>query len=125
VISNEDLPWERRDHALYVGYAPFEAPRYAVSVVVEHGGGGAAVAAPIARDILLRAQVGDVPPPELYPGLPAPRHRGDAPPPADPREPPMPSGRASRHRDRGRTAHELSRIQRRVHAHGLAQDPAT
>jgi penicillin-binding protein 2 len=67
VISNEDLPWERRDHALYVGYAPFEAPRYAVSVVVEHGGGGAAVAAPIARDILLRAQVGDVPPPELYP----------------------------------------------------------
>jgi penicillin-binding protein 2 len=34
---------------------------------VEHGGGGAAVAAPIARDILLRAQVGDIPPPELYP----------------------------------------------------------
>ena len=67
VISNADLPWERRDHALYVGYAPFEAPRYAVSVVVEHGGGGAAVAAPIARDILLRAQVGDIPPPELYP----------------------------------------------------------
>ncbi|MDG4647936.1 penicillin-binding protein 2 [Roseibacterium sp. SDUM158017] len=67
VISNEDLPWERRDHALYVGYAPYDAPRYAVSVVVEHGGGGSAVAAPIARDILLRAQVGDVPPPELYP----------------------------------------------------------
>jgi penicillin-binding protein 2 len=67
VIANEDLPWERRDHALYVGYAPHDAPRYAVSVVVEHGGGGAAVAAPIARDILLRAQVGAVPPPELYP----------------------------------------------------------
>ncbi|MGP1357784.1 penicillin-binding protein 2 [Roseicyclus sp.] len=67
VIANEDLPWERRDHALYVGYAPYEAPRYAVSVVVEHGGGGAAVAAPIARDILLRAQLGAVPPPELYP----------------------------------------------------------
>jgi len=67
VIRNEDLPWERRDHALYVGYAPVEAPRYAVSVVVEHGGGGSSVAAPIARDILLRAQVGDVPPPELYP----------------------------------------------------------
>jgi penicillin-binding protein 2 len=67
VISNADLPWERRDHALYVGYAPHTAPRYAVSVVVEHGGGGSAVAAPIARDILLRAQVGDVPPPELYP----------------------------------------------------------
>lgn len=67
VISNADLPWERRDHALYVGYAPYENPRYAVSVVVEHGGGGSTAAAPIARDILLRAQHGDVPPPELYP----------------------------------------------------------
>jgi penicillin-binding protein 2 len=95
VISNEDLPWERRDHALYVGYAPFEAPRYAVSVVVEHGGGGAAVAAPIARDILLRAQVGDDPAARALPGVPAPRHRGDAPPPADPRGAAAPSGRAS------------------------------
>jgi penicillin-binding protein 2 len=67
VISNEDLPWERRDHALYVGYAPYDNPRYACSVIVEHGGGGSAVAAPIARDILLRAQLGDVPPPEMYP----------------------------------------------------------
>jgi penicillin-binding protein 2 len=67
VISNEDLPWERRDHALYVGYAPYTNPRYACAVIVEHGGGGSAVAAPIARDILLRAQLGEVPPPELYP----------------------------------------------------------
>jgi penicillin-binding protein 2 len=67
VIRNEDLPWERRDHALFVGYAPFDNPRYAVSVIVEHGGGGSVAAAPIGRDILLRAQVGDVPPPELYP----------------------------------------------------------
>jgi penicillin-binding protein 2 len=67
VISNADLPWERRDHALYVGYAPYDNPRYAVSVIVEHGGGGSAVAAPIARDILLRAQLGEIPPPELYP----------------------------------------------------------
>jgi penicillin-binding protein 2 len=36
-------------------------------VIVEHGGGGSAAAAPIGRDILLRAQVGDIPPPELYP----------------------------------------------------------
>ena len=36
-------------------------------MIVEHGGGGSAVAAPIARDILLRAQVGEVPPAELYP----------------------------------------------------------
>ncbi len=67
VISNADLPWDRRDHALYVGYAPYNDPRYACAVIVEHGGGGSAVAAPIARDILLRAQVGDIPPPELYP----------------------------------------------------------
>ncbi|MFS4437506.1 penicillin-binding protein 2 [Paracoccaceae bacterium GXU_MW_L88] len=52
VIRNEDLPWERRDHALFVCYAPVENPRYAISVIVEHGGGGSAVAAPIARDIM-------------------------------------------------------------------------
>lgn len=48
----DELPWKARDHALFVGYAPVEAPRYAISVVVEHGGGGASVAAPIARDIM-------------------------------------------------------------------------
>jgi penicillin-binding protein 2 len=52
VIRNEDLPWERRDHALFVGFAPFDAPRYAISVIVEHGGGGSAAAAPIAKDIM-------------------------------------------------------------------------
>ncbi|WP_224816029.1 penicillin-binding protein 2 [Hasllibacter sp. MH4015] len=67
VIRNEDLPWERRDHALFVGFAPFDNPRYAVSVIVEHGGGGSVAAAPIGRDILLRAQVGDIPPSDLYP----------------------------------------------------------
>ena len=45
-------PWEERDHALFVGYAPIDSPKYAVAVLVEHGGGGSAVAAPIARDIL-------------------------------------------------------------------------
>jgi penicillin-binding protein 2 len=67
VTRNEDLPWNRRDHALFVAYAPFDAPRYAVSVVVEHGGGGSAVAAPIARDILLEALYEGPPPPEAYP----------------------------------------------------------
>ncbi len=67
VTRNEDLPWERRDHALFVGYAPFDNPRYAVSVVVEHGGGGSRAAAPIARDILLQAQFGGPPPLEAYP----------------------------------------------------------
>jgi len=67
VISNEDLPWERRDHALFVAYAPFDKPRYAISVVVEHGGGGSRFAAPIARDILLEALYGEKPPAEAYP----------------------------------------------------------
>ena len=67
VIRNEDLPWERRDHALYVCFAPFDNPRYAVSVVVEHGGGGSKAAAPIARDVLLQALYGGTPPLAAYP----------------------------------------------------------
>ncbi len=56
VKKNEDLEWSERDHALFVGYAPVQSPRYAVSVVVEHGGGGSTIAAPIAKNILLEAQ---------------------------------------------------------------------
>ncbi|WP_298258705.1 penicillin-binding protein 2 [uncultured Litoreibacter sp.] len=67
VFRNSDLPWERRDHALYVGYAPADAPKYAVAVVVEHGGGGSTAAAPIARDIMLAAQVDGMPPLSAYP----------------------------------------------------------
>ncbi|MZR14875.1 penicillin-binding protein 2 [Maritimibacter sp. DP07] len=67
VTRNEDLPWERRDHALFVSYAPHDAPEVAVSVVVEHGGGGSTAAAPIARDILLAALYDDIPPLEAYP----------------------------------------------------------
>lgn len=48
-----DQPWRDRDHALFVGFAPVDAPRYAVAVVVEHGGGGSSMAAPIAADVLL------------------------------------------------------------------------
>ena len=67
VTRNEDLPWERRDHALWGNYAPYANPRIAVSVVVEHGGGGAKAAAPSGRDITLRALYGQVPPLEAYP----------------------------------------------------------
>jgi penicillin-binding protein 2 len=52
VIKNEALPWKERDHALFIAFAPADAPRYATCVVVEHGGGGSAVAAPIASEIL-------------------------------------------------------------------------
>ena len=67
VTSNADLPWERRDHALFVAYAPVDAPKYAIALVVEHGGGGSAAAAPIARDILLYALAGGLPPLSAYP----------------------------------------------------------
>ncbi len=67
VTSNNDLAWERRDHALFVAFAPYQNPRYACSVVVEHGGGGSAAAAPIVRDILLFAQYGGIPPLDAYP----------------------------------------------------------
>lgn len=56
VFKNEDLPWRRRDHALFVGYAPVHNPRYACAVIVEHGGGGSKTAAPIVRDILIETQ---------------------------------------------------------------------
>ena len=55
-LQNQDLPWKFRHHALFVGYAPLHNPRYACSVVVEHGGSGSASAAPIARDLLHEAQ---------------------------------------------------------------------
>ncbi|MAD94287.1 MAG: penicillin-binding protein 2 [Rhodobacteraceae bacterium] len=55
VVRNENRKWEHRDHALFVAYAPADNPRIAISVVVEHGGGGSKVAAPIAKDILQRA----------------------------------------------------------------------
>ncbi|MGR3541513.1 MAG: penicillin-binding protein 2 [Hasllibacter sp.] len=67
VTRNDQLPWNRRDHALFVGYAPFDDPRVAVSVIVEHGGGGSTAAAPIARDILLWALYDGRPPIEAYP----------------------------------------------------------
>lgn len=59
------IPWEHRHHALFVGYAPVEAPKYACAVLIEHGGGGASTAAPVARDLLAKTL-------ELYEGGPAP-----------------------------------------------------
>ena len=67
ITSNEDREWDRRDHALFVCFAPFNDPKIAVSVVVEHGGGGSTTAAPIARDILLQALYKGTPPITAYP----------------------------------------------------------
>ena len=67
VTSNDDLPWERRDHALFVAFAPAERPKYAVALIVEHGGGGSAAAAPIVRDIMLQALYEGFPPLDAYP----------------------------------------------------------
>ena len=52
VIRNEALPWKQRDHALFVAFAPADTPRYACSVIIEHGIAGGRYAAPIARDVL-------------------------------------------------------------------------
>ncbi len=51
-FDSEKLPWEYRPHALFVAYAPYDAPRYALSVVIEHGNAGAAAAAPMAQKIM-------------------------------------------------------------------------
>jgi len=67
VTHNADLPWERRDHGLFVNFAPFDNPEIAVAVVVEHGGGGSTAAAPIARDVTLQALYGEDPPLAAYP----------------------------------------------------------
>jgi penicillin-binding protein 2 len=66
-FKSADLPWEDRPHALFICFAPFDAPRYAVAVVIEHGNAGADAAAPLARDImtdtLMRDPVNHIHPP--------------------------------------------------------------
>ena len=60
VISDSKLPWNLRNHALFVGFAPVDNPKYAVAVVVEHGSSGSGVAAPIAGKILNEALLLDI-----------------------------------------------------------------
>ncbi len=52
-FNSAKLPWEMRPHALFICFAPYEAPQYAAAIVIEHGNAGADVAAPIARDIMV------------------------------------------------------------------------
>jgi penicillin-binding protein 2 len=50
--GGSNVPWKYRDHGLFVGFAPVDDPRYAVSVVIEHGMSGSGAAAPVARDVI-------------------------------------------------------------------------
>jgi penicillin-binding protein 2 len=51
-LKNKDLPYEKRDHALFIAFAPYKNPRYALSIVIEHGGSGSSGAAPIAKKVI-------------------------------------------------------------------------
>lgn len=55
ILKQNELPWNLRDHALFVAFTPQDNPKYAVAILVEHGGGGSSVAAPIASKLLLEA----------------------------------------------------------------------
>ena len=59
ILKNRELPWKLRDHSIFVGYAPYDNPRFAASVIVEHGGSGAGLAAGMCRKILGKALVRD------------------------------------------------------------------
>ena len=50
-LKTSEIPYEDRDHALYVAYGPYKQPRYALSILIEHGGSGSATAAPIAKKL--------------------------------------------------------------------------
>ncbi len=93
-FNSESLPWEFRPHALFVAFAPYDAPRYALAVVVEHGNAGAQRAAPLARaimtDVLLRDPANRAAPAPAAPRVTAraeaaPIAPPDGPPPAETR----------------------------------------
>jgi penicillin-binding protein 2 len=62
-LRGNAVPWHLRNHALFVAFAPVDAPKYAIAVVVEHGQGGSKTAAPIAKDIMERVLQRDMAPP--------------------------------------------------------------
>jgi penicillin-binding protein 2 len=51
-LDTQDIPYKDRDHALFVAFAPYKNPRYAISVLIEHGGSGGKVAAPLAKKVI-------------------------------------------------------------------------
>jgi len=50
-LKLEQIPYKDRDHALYVAYGPYKNPRYALSIIIEHGGSGSRAAAPMAKKL--------------------------------------------------------------------------
>ena len=50
-LKTFEIPYEERDHALYVAFGPYKNPRYALSILVEHGGNGSTTAAPMAKKL--------------------------------------------------------------------------
>ena len=50
-LKTFEIPYEQRDHALYIAFGPYKNPRYALSVIVEHGGNGSTTAAPMATKL--------------------------------------------------------------------------
>ena len=51
-VKQTEIEYESRDHALFIAFAPVSDPKYAISVVVEHGGSGSSAAAPIAKKVI-------------------------------------------------------------------------
>jgi len=50
-LKTFEIPYDQRDHALFVAFGPYKNPRYALSVFIEHGGSGSTAAAPIAKKL--------------------------------------------------------------------------
>jgi len=50
-LKTFEIPYNERDHALYIAFGPYKNPRYALSIVIEHGGSGSSAAAPIAKKL--------------------------------------------------------------------------
>tara|TARA_B110000259_G_scaffold181702_1_gene224134 strand:- start:109 stop:933 length:825 start_codon:yes stop_codon:yes gene_type:complete len=50
-LKTQDIPYNERDHSLYIAFGPYKNPRYAISIVIEHGGSGSSTAAPMAKKL--------------------------------------------------------------------------
>ena len=50
-LKTSEIAYEERDHALYIAFGPYKNPRYSISILIEHGGSGGSVAAPLAKTL--------------------------------------------------------------------------